>query len=155
MECGIFGVPAGIGSPMFDGIENYLADLVFAIPAVKGIEFGNGFAASKITGFENNDDFYLKNGKVQTKTNNHGGILGGISSGMPIIFKTAFKPTPTILKKQNTVDLNKMDEIKYSFEGRNDSCIVVRAVAVVEAVANIAMVSQLLNQGKFNLENCN
>lgn len=155
VECGVFGVPAGIGSPIFDGIENYVADLIFAIPAVKGIEFGNGFNSTKMTGWENNDEFILENETIKTKTNHHGGILGGISSGMPIIFRVAFKPTPTISRKQNTIDLNKMTKLQYCFQGQHDNCIVLRAVPVVEAVANIAIVSQFLNQGKFKLENCN
>lgn len=149
IECVIFGVEAGVGSPMFDRIENYLADLVFAVPAVRAIEFGAGFEVSKLTGFENNDEFFVENGIIETKTNNCGGVLGGISSGMPIIFRVAVKPTPTILKKQRVVNFKTMEQEVVAFEGDYDSCIVLRAVVVVEAVANIAMVSQFLNQGLF------
>lgn len=149
VECAIFGVEAGVGSPMFDRIENYLADLIFAIPAVKGIEFGLGFEAARLTGLENNDEFIVENGSIKTKTNNCGGVLGGISTGMPIVFKVAIKPTPTIFKEQQFVNIKTLEQSVLCFEGNHDSCIVLRAVVVVEAVANIAMVSQLLNQGLF------
>lgn len=118
IECGIFGIKPGIGSPIFDKIESYIADLIFAIPAVKALEFGSGFKSSKLTGFENNDSFFInKNGLIKTKTNNHGGVLGGISSSMPIIFKVAFKPTPTIFKLQKTIDLKNIVKKKIKFSG--------------------------------------
>ncbi len=139
IECAIFGVPAGVGDPMFDGIENRLAQIIFGIPAVKGLEFGNGFEAAEITGSQNNDPFYLENGQVKTGTNNCGGILGGISDGMPITFRVAFKPTPSIAKEQDSVNLTTMEETKLVVPGRHDPCIVPRAVPVVEAAAALAI----------------
>ena len=139
IECAIKNVPAGLGSPIFDGIENKISSLIFAIPAVKGIEFGAGFAASAMLGSKNNDSFTVENGKISTKTNNHGGILGGISSGMPIIFRCAVKPTPSIAKYQETVNIKSMQREKISVLGRHDSCIVPRAVPVVESVAAVTI----------------
>lgn len=144
VECAAIGVPAGIGSPMMDGLENIITQLVFAIPAVRGIEFGLGFEAASLFGSEHNDEFYMDGEKILTKTNNHGGILGGISSGMPIMFRTAFKPTASISRPQNTVDyLTKTDEI-LEIKGRHDPCIVPRAVPCVEAALNIALLSAIL-----------
>ncbi|MGN1339565.1 MAG: chorismate synthase [Oscillospiraceae bacterium] len=148
VECAAVGFPAGIGSPMMDGLENIISRLVFAIPAVKGIEFGNGFGCADIFGSENNDEFALKDGKVVTLTNNHGGILGGISSGMPIIFRAAFKPTPSISRPQNSVDFKDMTEQELIIKGRHDPCVVPRAVPCVEAAMNIALVSALSAEGK-------
>ena len=139
VECAIFGVPAGIGDPMFDGIENKLAQIIFGIPAVKGLEFGNGFEAAGLTGSQNNDAFCLENGQVKTRTNNCGGILGGISDGMPITFRVAFKPTPSIAKEQDSINLSTMQEAKLVVPGRHDPCIVPRAVPVVEAAAALAL----------------
>ena len=144
IECIIDGVPAGVGEPMFDGIENRIAQMVFGIPAVKGIEFGNGFACANLRGSENNDAFTYKDGKVQTVTNNHGGILGGISSGMPIVFRAAFKPTPSIAKEQDSVNVQTGEDVKLSIRGRHDPCIVLRAVPVVEAAAAAAIYDELL-----------
>lgn len=149
VECAIFGMPAGIGSPMFDGIENYISSIMFAIPAVKGIEFGKGFEFGEMKGSNGNDEFYIKDGVVKTRTNNNGGILGGISTGMPIVFRVAFKPTPTIFKLQNTVNLKLNKNCKILCKGHHDSCIVLRGVVVVEAAANIAILSQLIYQGKY------
>ena len=143
VECAAVGFPAGIGSPMMDGLENIIARLVFAIPAVKGIEFGNGFGCTELFGSENNDEFALKNGEIITKTNNHGGILGGISSGMPIIFRAAFKPTPSISRPQNSVDFKEMTERELVIKGRHDPCVVPRAVPCVESALNIALLSAL------------
>lgn len=148
IECVAVGFPAGVGSPMLDGLENVISRLVFAIPAVKGIEFGNGFGCAELFGSENNDEFALKDGKVVTLTNNHGGILGGISSGMPIIFRAAFKPTPSISRSQNSVDFKKMTEQELVIKGRHDPCVVPRAVPCVEAALNIALVSALSAEGK-------
>ena len=139
IECIVKGVPAGVGGPLFDGIEGAISKAVFGIPAVKGIEFGSGFGGSKNRASENNDAFEFKDGKVVTKTNNCGGILGGISSGMPIIFKAAVKPTPSISKEQDTVNLQTGENAKLSVNGRHDPCIVPRAVAVVEAAAALAI----------------
>ncbi len=143
IECAVFGMPAGVGDPMFDGMENRIAQIVFGIPAVKGLEFGNGFEAARLTGSQNNDPFYLENGQVRTKTNNCGGILGGITNGMPLIFRAAFKPTPSIAKEQDSVNLNTMEETKLVVPGRHDPCIVPRAVPCVEAAAAVAVYDAL------------
>ena len=144
IECCAVGFPAGIGSPIYDGIENRVSQLVFGIPAVKGIEFGIGFEAAAIFGSENNDDFYIENGEVKTKTNNSGGILGGISNGMPIIFRAAIKPTPSIARPQNTVNFVKKENAVMEIKGRHDPCIVPRAVPCVEAALNVALMSFLV-----------
>ena len=146
IECAVTGVPAGIGEPMFDGIENKLAGIIFGIPAVKGIEFGSGFASAESKGSENNDAFILKNGMVQTRTNNHGGILGGITSGMPVIFRVVFKPTPSIAMEQDSVSLSRKEEVKLKISGRHDPCIVPRAIPCVEAAAAIAIYDALLDR---------
>ena len=130
IECAVTGLPCGIGSPMFDGIENILAQLVFAIPAVKGLEFGNGFSAARCCGSENNDEFYMDGKQVRTRTNRHGGILGGISSGMPILFRVAFKPTPSIAKQQHTVDYQNNTDALLSVHGRHDPCVGCIQVAI-------------------------
>ncbi len=146
IECAIIGVPAGAGNPIFDGIENKIAKIVFGIPAVKGLEFGNGFQAASLFGSENNDPFYIAaDGQVRTATNNHGGILGGITSGMPIIFRTAIKPTPSIGKEQDSISLSKQTAEKLVIHGRHDPCIVPRAVPCMEAAAAIAIADILLS----------
>lgn len=144
IECAVTGVKAGFGDPMFDGIENQLAKNIFGIPAVKGIEFGNGFLATTLYGSENNDDFCIDQGEIKTTTNNAGGINGGISNGMPIIFNVAIKPTPSIYKKQNSVSISGKTEKELQIEGRHDPCIVPRAVPVVEAVAAITILDIIL-----------
>ncbi len=143
IECAVVGVPAGVGSPMFYGIENVISSVIFGIPAVKGIEFGAGFASSEMRGSENNDEFYYDGDTVKTRTNHHGGSLGGISSGMPIIFRTAIKPTPSISRPQKTVNLVDHTDSTLEIHGRHDPCIVVRAVPVIEAAAAIAIVNLL------------
>lgn len=148
IECAAVGMPAGVGSPMMEGLENIISRLIFAIPAVKGIEFGNGFGCTELFGSENNDEFAIRSGKVVTLTNAHGGILGGISSGMPIIFRTAFKPTPSISRPQKSVDFKDMTEQELVIKGRHDPCVVPRAVPCVEAALNIALVSALSFEGK-------
>lgn len=144
VECAIVGIPAGVGNTFFGGWESVISSKVFAIPAVKGIEFGKGFEASALRGSENNDAFIVKDGKIVTETNNHGGILGGISSGMPIIFRVAFKPTPSIAKEQRSVSLSKMENTTLVIEGRHDPCIVQRAAVCVEAAAAVAIADMLL-----------
>ncbi|MCH5303833.1 MAG: chorismate synthase, partial [Ruminococcus sp.] len=139
VECAVVGMPVGVGGPLFDGVEGALAKALFAIPAVKGVEFGKGFESSKLLGSVNNDAFEYKNERVVTKTNNCGGILGGITDGMPIVFKAAFKPTPSIAKEQETVNLQTEKNDTISVKGRHDPCIVPRAVPVVEAIAAIAV----------------
>lgn len=151
VECAAVGFPAGIGSPMLDGLENVISRLVFAIPAVKGIEFGNGFACADLFGSENNDEFAVENGKIVTRTNNHGGILGGISSGEPIIFRVAFKPTPSISRPQKSVDFKELTEQELIIKGRHDPCIVPRAVPCVESALNIALVSALIDDSGVKL----
>ena len=144
VECIIQGMPAGIGEPMFGGVENVIAGIVFGVPAVKGIEFGSGFSGSRLKGSENNDEFYYdENGCVRTRTNNHGGALGGITSGMPILFRAAIKPTPSISVEQNTVDLQNKTDTILTVKGRHDPCIVTRAVSVIEAAAAIAVINML------------
>lgn len=139
IECCITGIKPGLGQPMFDGIEGRLAYTLFGIPAVKGVEFGSGFLAPTLYGSQNNDEFVYEGNKIVTKTNNHGGILGGITTGMPIIFRTAIKPTPSIAKKQNTVNLSTHHNAEIEIKGRHDPCIAVRAVPVIEAAAAITM----------------
>ncbi len=146
VECAVIGLAAGLGSPIFDGIENRLAAAVFGIPAVKGIEFGAGFSLTKMNGSQSNDPFIVRNGKIETETNNCGGILGGISNGMPIIFRTAFKPTPSIGKEQRTVNVKKVENALLTIRGRHDPCIAVRAVPVVEAVTATVILDMLLEE---------
>ena len=149
VECMAVGLPAGIGSPMFNGLENQISSIVFGIPAVKGIEFGNGFEAASLFGSENNDAFfYNSEGVVQTRTNRHGGILGGITTGMPLIFRVAFKPTPTIALEQETVNLTAGQNCTIRGKGRHDPCIVPRAAVCVEAAAAIAVLDSYWNESK-------
>ncbi|MEF2821143.1 MAG: chorismate synthase [Clostridium sp.] len=144
IECAILGVSPGIGDPFFDSVESTLAHLMFSVPAVKGIEFGKGFYISKMRGSEANDEYYLENGNIKTKTNNNGGILGGITNGMPIIFNVAIKPTASIFKEQKAVNIITMEETTLCIEGRHDPCIVQRALPVIEAVAAIG-ITELMN----------
>lgn len=144
IECAVVGMPAGIGDPIFDGIENRISMAVFGIPAIKGIEFGAGFESSKMRGSENNDEFIAENGVIKTATNNHGGILGGISSGMPIVFRCAIKPTPSIGIEQNSVNTETKEAEKLVIGGRHDPCIVPRAVPCVEAAAAIVIADYIL-----------
>ena len=145
IECVCEGVPAGLGEPMFGGMENRIAQIVFGIPAVKGIEFGAGFSAASMRGSENNDPYYIdETGTVRTRSNNAGGILGGITTGAPIVFRAAVKPTPSIALKQDSVDLVAGENVTLSVKGRHDPCIVPRAVPVLEAAAACAVYDALL-----------
>lgn len=145
IECAAVGVPAGYGGEIFDGIESTLAKLVFSVPAVKGFEIGAGFDSTKLCGSENNDPFYYdENGVVKTTTNNHGGILGGMTSGMPIIFRAAIKPTPSIAKTQKTVNLETKENTEIEINGRHDSCIVPRALPVMESCLALAVLDELI-----------
>lgn len=148
IECAVTGVPGGIGSPMFEGIENRLAKVLFGIPAVKGVEFGSGFEGALQYGSQNNDPFILKDQKIATATNHEGGINGGITNGMPIVFRVAIKPTASISQKQRTVNLDTMQETEIVIKGRHDPCIAVRAVPVVEAAAAAEITDILLGEHK-------
>lgn len=139
VECAVIGIEAGLGDPFFDSVESTLAHLLFSVPAVKGVEFGLGFDSTKLSGLENNDEFYYDGEKVKTKTNNNGGILGGITNGMPIIFSTAIKPTPSVASKQNTINIKDKTNESLIVEGRHDPCIVQRVVPVIEAVTAIGI----------------
>ncbi|MBQ4150386.1 MAG: chorismate synthase [Clostridia bacterium] len=143
IECAIDGVYAGLGGPLFEGIESKLSSALFAIPGVKGVEFGSGFECAKMRGSEHNDEFEYNGPVVVTKTNNSGGIQGGITNGMPIIFRVAIKPTPSIAKPQNTVNLETKENVTLEIGGRHDPCIVARAVPVVEAVAALCIMDIL------------
>lgn len=139
IECAVLGIEAGIGDPFFDSVESTLAHLMFSVPAVKGIEFGKGFSMSEHRGSECNDEYYYDGDKVKTYTNNNGGITGGITNGMPILFKVGIKPTPSISKKQKTIDINEHKDAELVIEGRHDPCIVQRAIPVIEAVTAIGI----------------
>ncbi|MDD6736435.1 MAG: chorismate synthase [Clostridiales bacterium] len=143
IECAVVGLEPGAGGALFSGMEGAISKAIFAIPAVKGIEFGAGFEASEMYGSENNDSFYFDGDTVKTTANNHGGILGGISSGMPVIFRAAIKPTPSIAKEQQSVDLRTKTAEMLTVKGRHDPCIVPRAVPCVEAAAAIAIINIL------------
>lgn len=148
IQCRAAGLPAGIGGPLFDGLESRLSAAVFGIPAVKGIEFGSGFASARLRGSENNDPFLLQNGKIVTETNHCGGILGGISTGMFLDLRVAVKPTPSIALPQRSVDLASMQPVTLQVSGRHDPCIVPRAVPCVEAAAAFALYDALLESRK-------
>ncbi|MGD9143522.1 MAG: chorismate synthase [Dehalococcoidia bacterium] len=140
-------VPAGLGEPVFETLEGELAKALLAIPAVKGVEFGAGFAAARMKGSENNDAFRVKDGKITTSTNNAGGILGGISNGMPVVVRVAVKPTPSIAVEQATADIEKIENTEISVGGRHDACIVPRAVVAVEAMMAVTMCDFALRAG--------
>ena len=144
IECIVTGLPAGLGEPMFGGMESKIAQIIYGIPAIKGLSFGTGFAGSYMRGSENNDAYVIENGKIMTQHNFAGGILGGITNGMPLIFEVAVKPTPSISKPQKSVSLSHMDECELVVNGRHDPCIVPRAVPVIEAAAAVAIFDALL-----------
>ncbi len=146
IECVVTGLPAGIGGPLFEGLEGRLALALFGIPAVKGVEFGNGFGSANLLGSQNNDPFAICEGKIQTTSNHAGGILGGISNGMPLTLRVAFKPTPSIAKRQRTVNIQTMENTEIEIKGRHDPCIVPRAVPVVEAAVATVLFDAILTQ---------
>ena len=148
VECRVLGLPVGLGGPLFDGMESRIAALVFGIPAVKGLEFGAGFLSARLRGSENNDPFALREGRVVTESNRCGGLLGGMSDGMPLTFRAAFKPTPSIALPQRSVDLENLEETELRIGGRHDPCVVPRAVPAVEAAAVLAVYDALLEWRK-------
>lgn len=145
LETAVIGVPAGVGEPWFDSVESVISHALFSIPAIKGVEFGAGFSCADMLGSEMNDQFLMNNGAVATKTNNNGGINGGIANGMPLVFRCAVKPTPSIGKEQSTVDFINGEEVSLSVSGRHDPCIVHRARVVVDSIVAIAL-CDLLSQ---------
>ena len=148
IECAVLGLPVGLGDPMFGGMENRIAGIVFGIPAVKGLEFGAGFAAAKLRGSQNNDSYTVKDGRIETRSNHCGGILGGITDGMPLTFRAAVKPTPSLARPQQSVDLKTGEIVPLTVTGRHDPCIVPRAVPCLEAAAAIAVYDALLARRK-------
>ena len=150
VECAITGLPAGIGEPMFGGVESRIAQIVYGIPAVKNIGFGLSDSFAIVPGSESNDAYTVEKGKIQTLTNHCGGILGGITNGMPVIFDVTFKPTPSISKQQQSISLSKGEVVPLEVKGRHDPCIVPRAVPVVEAAAAIAIYDLILGNTQTN-----
>ena len=147
VECAVTGLPVGLGEHLFDGAEGRIASLVYSIPAVKGVEFGDGFGVAAARGSANNDAYVTDGVSVRTKTNHCGGILGGMTNGMPLVFRCAFKPTPSIGIEQDSVNLTTMENVKLTIGGRHDPCVVQRAVPVVEAAAAIAVMDMMLDGG--------
>ncbi|MDG6902374.1 MAG: chorismate synthase [Nitrososphaerota archaeon] len=147
VECIATNVPVGLGEPIFGSLDSDLARFALSIPAAKGVEFGSGFASTKLTGLENNDEYYFKGEKILTRTNNSGGILGGISNGMPIVYRVAFKPASSIASKQNTVDLKTGKEVELVVPGRHDPTVVPRAVPVVENSTALVLADHALRAG--------
>ena len=147
VETIVDGLDIGIGEPWFDSIESKISHMIFSIPAVKGIEFGSGFESTRMRGSEHNDPFIKVGDKIKTSSNNAGGILGGLSNGMPVVFRTAFKPTSSINKEQNTVDLETREPVKLVVRGRHDPCIVPRAVPVVSAATSCVILDLMMQGG--------
>jgi chorismate synthase len=147
IECVASKVLAGVGEPLFDSLDAELAKMLFDIPSVKGVEFGVGFEAARLKGSQNNDSYVMRDGEIETITNNAGGVLGGLSSGMPLVVRVAVKPTPSIAQEQKTVDMLEMNEATVQVKGRHDACIVPKAVPVVEASVALVLVDQLLRAG--------
>jgi chorismate synthase len=147
VECVAFGLPVGVGEPIFDSLDAEIGKALFDVPAVKGVEFGVGFSAAKMKGSENNDPYRMCNEEVEMLNNNAGGVLGGLSSGVPLVVRVAVKPTPSISKEQQTVDLSKMEDTTIKVQGRHDPCVVPKAVPAVEASVAIVLVDQLIRGG--------
>ncbi|MBT0158764.1 chorismate synthase [Candidatus Bathyarchaeota archaeon A05DMB-2] len=147
IECIALNVPAGVGEPLFDSLDADLAKMLLSVPAVKGVEFGAGFRATELKGSENNDAFRVQGGKVAASTNNAGGILGGLSSGMPIVVRVAVKPTPSIAKEQRTVNIAEMKDATIRVTGRHDPCVVPKAVPVVESAVAIVLADHMIRAG--------
>ena len=146
LETAIIGMPAGVGEPWFDTVEGIISHAVFSVPAVKGVEFGLGFGFGSAKGSEANDQLYVDGGSVLTRTNNNGGVNGGITNGMPIVFRSAVKPTPSIFKEQDTVDLSTMESCKIKISGRHDATIVPRVAPVIDAVTALAVADMLIGR---------
>ena len=146
IECAVIGLPVGIGEHMFAGLEGRISSIIFSVPAVKAIEFGKGFESAELFGSENNDPYFMDGGEIRTRTNNCGGISGGMSNGMPIIFRVGIKPTPSIAKEQDSVSLSRRENVKLVIKGRHDPWIVPRAVPVIEAAAAIAILDSILDE---------
>ena len=144
IECVVFGLKAGLGDNLFSGLEGKIASLLYSIPAVKGVEFGLGFDMSDKRGSEVNDELFYENGEVKLKTNNNGGINGGISNGFNLTMRVAIKPTPSIYKEQSTVDLVSKENVKIQIKGRHDACVAVRAVPVVESAVCLALLDEII-----------
>lgn len=144
VECAAVGLPVGLGGPLFEGLESSLAVALFAIPAVKGVDFGEGFGAAGMRGSEHNDPYCMQNGRVVTATNHAGGLLGGMTTGMPLILRAAFKPTPSIALPQKSVSLSRREDAELTITGRHDPCVVLRAAPIVEAMTALVLMDQLL-----------
>lgn len=147
VECTVLNIPIGLGEPVFSALESDFSKALFAIPAVKGVEFGSGFEGAKRRGSENNDIYRVENGKVITMSNNSGGILGGLSNGMPLLLRVAFKPASSIAKKQQSIDLQSMKETEMTVPGRHDPCVVPRAPPVVEAIVSLILADHAIKYG--------
>jgi chorismate synthase len=148
VECVALNMPAGVGEPLFDTLDGDLAKALFGVPAVKGVEFGAGFKAAEFRGSENNDAFLVKGGKVLTASENAGGILGGLSTGMPIVIRVAIKPTPSIAKEQQTVNLSLMKNVPIAVKGRHDPCVVPKAVPAIEAAVAVTLLDHMIRSGQ-------
>jgi chorismate synthase len=146
VETYAINMPSGIGEPFFDSVESRLSHMIFSIPAIKGIEFGAGFNISKMNGSSANDSYYVDGDKILTKSNNNGGILGGITSGMPLVFRTAIKPTPSISIEQETVNVSSMKNTSLKINGRHDPCIVPRALPVIEGATAIVILDLIMER---------
>ena len=144
VECAAAGLPVGIGGPLFEGLESDLASALFAIPAVKGVEFGEGFRAARLRGSENNDPYRMRAGKVTVTSNHAGGLLGGMTDGAPLLLRAAFKPTPSIALPQQSVSLRRGEDAELVIHGRHDPCVVPRAVPVVEAAVALVLADRMM-----------